>query len=167
MSYRLVYFGNETLSSVAQEVENIDGSVVSIIDNMFEVMYRESGIGLAAPQVDLGKRIIVIDTGEGLNGKLALVNPVIKEQSHKKEAFDEGCLSLPGVHEEVIRPVEILISGYTRDGKEIEFEADGLLARVLQHELDHLDGILLIDRIEKYVRDELRTTLKKIRKMNK
>ncbi len=167
MSYRLVYFGNETLSSVAQEVENIDGSVVSIIDNMFEVMYRESGIGLAAPQVDLAKRIIVIDTGEGLNGKLALVNPVIKEQSYIIEPFDEGCLSLPGVHEEVIRPVEVLISGYTRDGKEIEFEAEGLLARVLQHELDHLDGILFIDRIEKYIRDELRPALKRIRKMNK
>ena len=167
MTYKLVFYGNETLSSVAQEVENIDGSVVSIIDNMFEVMYRESGIGLAAPQVDLGKRIIVIDTGEGLNGKLALVNPVIKEQSDKVEPFDEGCLSLPGVHEEVIRPVEILISGYTRDGKEIEFEAEGLIARVLQHELDHLEGILFIDRIEKYVRDELRTTLKRIRKMNK
>ncbi len=167
MSYRLVYYGNETLSSVAQEVENIDGNVVSVIDNMFEVMYRESGIGLAAPQVDLGKRIIVIDTGEGLNGKLALVNPVIKERSSLKEPFDEGCLSLPGVYEEVVRPVEILISGYTRDGKEIEFEAEGLFARVLQHELDHLDGILFVDRIEKYIRDELRPALKKIRKMNK
>jgi len=167
MSYRLVYFGNETLSSVAQEVENIDGSVVSIIDNMFEAMYRESGIGLAAPQVDLAKRIIVLDIGEGHNGKMALVNPVIKERSYRKEPFDEGCLSLPGVHEEVVRPVEILISGYNREGREIEFEAEGLLARVLQHELDHLDGILFIDRIEKYIRDELRTTLKRIRKMNK
>lgn len=167
MTYKLVFYGNETLSSVAQEVENIDGSVVSIIDNMFEAMYRESGIGLAAPQVDLAKRIIVLDTGEGHNGKMALVNPVIKERSARTEPFDEGCLSLPGIHEEVIRPVEILISGYNRDGREIEFEADGLLARVLQHELDHLEGILFIDRIEKYVRDELRTTLKRIRKMNK
>lgn len=167
MSNKLVYYGNETLGSVAREVDNIDGDVVSLIDDMFKIMYREIGIGLAAPQVDIGKRIIVVDTGEGHNAKMALVNPVIKGQSDSLEPFDEGCLSLPGIHAEVIRPSKIFISGLTRDGKEVEFEAEGLTARVLQHEIDHLNGILFIDRIEKYLRDEMRPALKKIRKMNK
>lgn len=167
MSYRLVFYGNETLSSVAAAVENIDGSIAVIIDKMFKIMYKESGIGLAAPQVNLGKRIIVVDTGEGRNGKMALVNPVIKEKSDSTEPFDEGCLSLPGINSEVIRPFSILISGYNRDGKEVAFEADGINARVLQHELDHLDGILFVDRIEKYRKDELRHELKRIKKMGR
>ena len=167
MSYRLVYYGNETLSTAAEAVENIDGSIVSIIDEMFNIMYREAGIGLAAPQVDLGKRIVVVDTGEDRNGKMALVNPVIKERSDSTEPFDEGCLSVPGIYSEVTRPFSILISGYNRNGKEVEFEADGINARVLQHELDHLDGILFVDRIEKYRKDELRHELKRIKKMGR
>lgn len=167
MSYKLVYYGNETLSTAAAAVENIDGSIASIIDEMFEIMYREAGIGLAAPQVNLSKRIVVVDTGEGRNGKMAFVNPVIKERSDSTEPFDEGCLSLPGIYSEVIRPFSILISGYNRHGKEVTFEAEGINARVLQHELDHLDGILFVDRIEKYRKDELRHELKRIKKMNR
>lgn len=167
MSYKLVYYGNETLATVAQEVDNIDGAVASLIDEMFKIMYREIGIGLAAPQIDLSKRIIVVDTGEGPGCKMALVNPVIKEKSDTLEPFDEGCLSLPGINAEVIRPSRILISGYNREGKEVEFEADGLIARVLQHEVDHLDGIVFVDRIEKFRRDELRSELKRIKKMSR
>jgi peptide deformylase len=167
MSYKLVYYGNETLASVAEAVDNIDGAVASLIDEMFKIMHREIGIGLAAPQIDLAKRIIVVDTGEGPGTKMAMVNPVIKGKSDSTEPFDEGCLSLPGINAEVIRPSGILISGYNRDGKEVEFEADGLIARVLQHEMDHLDGIVFIDRIEKYRRDELRSELKRIKKMNR
>ena len=167
MSYKLVYYGNETLASVAEAVNNIDGAVASLIDEMFEIMHREIGIGLAAPQIDLAKRIIVVDTGEGPGTKMALVNPVIKEKSLSTEPFDEGCLSLPGINAEVMRPSKILVSGYNRDGKEVEFEADGLIARVLQHEVDHLDGIVFVDRIEKYRRDELRSELKRIKKMNR
>lgn len=167
MSYKLVYYGNETLSSVAKTVENIDGSIASIIDKMFNIMYKENGIGLAAPQVNLAKRIIVIDTGEGHNGKMALVNPVIKETSESTEPYNEGCLSLPGIRSEVIRPFSILLSGYNRAGKEVTFEAEGINARVLQHELDHLDGILFVDRIEKYRKDELRNELKRIKKIGR
>lgn len=167
MGCKLVYYGNETLSGIAKEVENIDGAIASIIDNMFEIMYKEAGIGLAAPQVNLGKRIIVVDTGEGHNGKMALINPVIKEKSDSTEPYDEGCLSLPGIYSEVIRPFSILLSGYNRDGKEVTFEAEGINARVLQHELDHLDGIFFVDRIEKYKKDELRKELKRIKKMGR
>ena len=167
MSRSLVFYGNDTLAGVAEPVENIDGSIASLIDEMFKIMYKEKGIGLAAPQVDLGTRIFVVDTGETKSQKFALINPVIKESSDKFEPYEEGCLSVPGINADVIRPESILISGYTREGKEVEIEADGLLARVFQHEYDHLDGILFIDRIEKYIRDELRTELKKIKKMNK
>jgi peptide deformylase len=167
MSRSLVFYGNDTLAGVAEPVENIDGSIASLIDEMFKIMYKEKGIGLAAPQVDLGKRIFVVDTCETKSQKFALINPVIKERSDKLEPYEEGCLSVPGINADVIRPESILISGYTREGKEVEIEADGLLARVFQHEYDHLDGILFIDRIEKYIRDELRTELKKIKKMNK
>lgn len=167
MSRSLVFYGNDTLAGVAEPVENIDGSIASLIDEMFKIMYKEKGIGLAAPQVDLGKRIFVVDTGETRSQKFALINPVIKERSSKLEPYEEGCLSVPGINADVIRPESILISGYNRDGKEVEIEANGLLARVFQHEYDHLDGILFIDRIEKYIRDELRTELKKIKKLNK
>jgi peptide deformylase len=167
MSYNLVYYGNETLAAVAEPVDNIDGTIASLIDDMFKIMHREIGIGLAAPQIDLGKRVIVVDTGEGPGTKMALVNPVIKEKSESTEPFDEGCLSLPGINADVTRPSSILISGFNRDGKEVEFEADGLIARVLQHEVDHLDGIVFVDRIEKYRRDELRSQLKRIKKMNR
>ncbi len=167
MSHSLVFYGNETLASVAERVENIDGDIISIVDEMFDIMYKERGIGLAAPQIDLGKRIIVVDTGEDRSSRLALINPVIKGYSDNLEPYEEGCLSLPKLLADVIRPAEILIAGITPKGDEVEFEASGLLARVLQHEMDHLEGILFIDRIEKYIKDELRTELKKIKKLNK
>jgi len=162
----LVFYGNETLAGVAEPVENIDGNIVSIIEEMFKVMYKEQGIGLAGPQVDLGKRLFVVDTGETKGAKFALINPVIKERSDKLVPYEEGCLSVPGINADVMRPESILISGYTTSGKEVEIEADGLLARVFQHEYDHLDGYLFIDRIEKYIRDEMRSELKKIKKLN-
>jgi len=166
MSHHLVFYGNQTLKDTAEAVDNIDSSIVSIIDEMFGIMYREKGIGLAAPQIDLGKRIITIDTQEGSGNKIALINPVIKEVSEAVNPFEEGCLSLPGINAEVIRPSEVLVSGVDRDGNEVEIEAKGLLARVFQHEVDHLNGIVFIDRIEKYIRDEYRSELKKIKKMN-
>lgn len=167
MSRSLVFYGNETLASVAEPVENIDGSIASLIDEMFKIMYKEKGIGLAGPQVDFGKRIFVVDTGETKSQKFAIINPVIKERSDKLEPYEEGCLSVPGINADVIRPESILLGGFTREGKEVEIEANGLLARVFQHEYDHLEGILFIDRIEKYIRDEMKTELKKIKKLNK
>lgn len=169
MSHSLVYYGNETLSSVAEKVKNIDDQTISLINEMFDIMYKERGIGLAAPQINLGQRIIVIDTAEerSRNSRIALINPEIKEVSDTLEPYEEGCLSLPGLNADVVRPSEILVTGVTPLGDEIEMEASGLLARVLQHEIDHLDGILFIDRIEKYIKDELRSELKKIKKLNK
>ncbi len=167
MVHRLVYYGNSTLASVAQKVENIDDSIISLIREMSDIMARERGIGLAAPQVDVGKRIIMVDTGEGKSGRVVLINPQIEKFSDTLEPYEEGCLSVPNIFTDVVRPAEIFIRGITPAGKETEFEAFGLMARVLQHEVDHLDGILFIDRVEKYIRDEYKSELKKIKKLNR
>jgi len=167
MDYNLIYYGSALLKEAAQEVADIDDNIADIIDSMFKVMYKANGIGLAAPQIGLSSRIIVIDTKEDDSSPIAIINPVIKQKSDTLAAYEEGCLSLPGITSDVIRPERILVSGLDPNGKEIEIEAEGLLARVLQHEIDHLDGILFIDYIEQHIRNELRTELKKIKKMNK
>ncbi len=167
MKYNLVYYGNDILKAVADEVMNIDGEINELIDSMYNVMYREKGIGLAAPQVDVSKRLIVIDLESYKGPALTVINPVIREFSDTEIPYEEGCLSLPGISKEVIRPDRILLSGITPDEKEIEIEADGLLARVLQHEIDHLNGKVFIDHLEDYIRKELKLQLKKIKKMNR
>ena len=167
MPHNLVYYGNQILASVAERVGNIDDELVKLTDEMFDIMYKEKGIGLAAPQIDIGKRIIVVDTGDERRKQIALINPEIIAVSNALEPYEEGCLSLPNLNADVIRPAEIQVRGITPKGEEVKFEAAGLLARVLQHEIDHLDGILFIDRIEKYIKDEFRSELKKIKKLNK
>jgi peptide deformylase len=134
---------------------------------MFEVMYQEKGVGLAAPQIDLNKRIIVVDANDEKKNKIALINPEIVSFSDTVAPYEEGCLSLPGLNADVIRPTEIVVKGVSPAGDIVEYEATGLFARILQHEIDHLDGILFIDRIEKYIKNEFRAELKKIRKLNK
>jgi len=167
MAIKLVYYGNETLKKVADEVRNIDGKVISLIENMYDIMYRERGIGLAAPQVDISKRLLVLDIESSGGPALTLINPVIREYSSETGPYDEGCLSLPGISWDIHRPLAILVSGVTPDEKEVEIEADGLLARVLQHEIDHLNGKVFIDHLEDFERNELRPHLKKIKKMNR
>lgn len=168
MAIDLVYFGHDTLRKVADEVMNINGDVIDFIDSMFNVMYRAKGLGLAAPQVDRSRRIVTLDIEDNKkNIVMELINPVIREFSKKEEPYEEGCLSVPGIMAEVVRPVEIAVTSLDRNGKEVEFEAKGLLARVIQHEVDHLNGILFIDHLEDYERNELRPELKKIKKLNK
>ena len=167
MENHLVYYGNETLKSVAEELHNIDEDTIRLIESMYNIMYRERGIGLAAPQIDISKRLITIDIEEEEGKSLTLINPVIKEVSQGTNPYDEGCLSLPGIQKEIVRPSELLVAGITPEGKEIEFEAAGLLARVIQNEVDHLNGIVFIDHLEDFERRELRSQLKKIKKLNK
>lgn len=167
MTSHIVYYGNETLKQVAEEVTNIDGKLIRLIESMYKIMYKNRGIGLAAPQVDIGKRLIIVDTQDEGGHSITLINPVIKERSEETEPYEEGCLSVPGIAADIIRPSQILVSGISPDGDEIEFETDGLFARVLQHEIDHLEGRLFIDHLEPYERNELRSQLKKIKKMNK
>lgn len=163
----LVYYGNETLRKKADQVSDITQETIDLIDTMFNIMNKESGIGLAAPQVDLPLQVVTIDIRMYEGPALALINPVITSFSDDTDPYEEGCLSLPGISENVIRPSAVEVKALAPDGGEIEFQTDGLLARVVQHELDHLNGILFIDHLEDYKRKELTSTLKKIKKMNR
>ncbi len=167
MATKLVYYGNETLKQIAEEVTGIDGKLIKLIDSMYKVMYKNRGIGLAAPQVEVSKRLIILDIEDSGGPAMTLINPVIKDFSDRTESYEEGCLSVPAIAADIVRPSEIFVTGLNADGDEVEIEADGLLARVLQHEIDHLNGKLFIDYLEPYERNELRSQLKKIRKLNK
>jgi peptide deformylase len=138
-------FGDPVLKTEATEVTDIDGALVRLVDEMFDVMYAAPGLGLAAPQIGIRKQLFVYDLDDG-TGRHTLVNPVIKE-SRGEWVYDEGCLSIPGLYIEIVRPKEVLLSGVDLDGNEVEIEADELLARLFQHELDHLHGVLMFDRM--------------------
>lgn len=138
--------GDPVLRTKSKEIDKINDKINSLIDNMFETMYAEDGVGLAAPQVGILKRIAVVDIGEG--NEIVLINPEIIE-SNGKAIMEEGCLSIPGQLGEVIRSEEIKVRSLNREGKKIEFEAAGFEARAIQHEIDHLDGVLFVDKIVK------------------
>ena len=151
--YAIRVFGDPVLTERAAEVDDINGALVRLADDMLTTMYEAPGLGLAAPQVGVQKRLFVYDAGDG---PAVLVNPVISESSGEW-AYEEGCLSVPGLSWEIIRPKEIHLTGYDLDGNEVSFEADELLARLFQHELDHLDGVLLLEHLD----DDQRTAAKK------
>ena len=151
--YAIRIIGDPVLNERAAEVEDINGALVRLADDMLTTMYEAPGLGLAAPQVGVQKRLFVYDAGDG---PAVLVNPVISE-SRGEWAYEEGCLSVPGLSWEIIRPKEIHLTGYDLDGNEVSFEADGLLARLFQHELDHLDGVLLLEHLD----DDQRKAAKK------
>ncbi len=167
IAYQLSYYGSEVLRRVADEVTEIDQEVADLVENMFHVMKRERGIGLAAPQVGISRKIIAVDLEVYRGTVFSLINPEIIGDSGDETLFEEGCLSVPGIMHDVVRPGEISVKGITLEGKEVQIDASGLMARVLQHEIDHLNGILFIDRLEDYVRKELTPELKKIKKLNK
>ncbi len=164
---KLVYYGNETLKTVSKEIKNITQETIDLVDKMYKIMYKNKGIGLAAPQVDIAERLLIIDIAEYGGPNIVLINPKITEFSDRTEPYEEGCLSLPGLAADIVRPSEILISGVSTEGKDVTLEASGLFARVLQHEIDHLDGKVFIDHLEDYIRNEFRPQLKKIKKLNK
>ncbi|MCB1002802.1 MAG: peptide deformylase [Acidimicrobiales bacterium] len=151
--YAIRIIGDPVLNERAAEVEDINGALVRLADDMLTTMYEAPGLGLAAPQVGVQKRLFVYDAGDG---PAVLVNPVISE-SRGEWAYEEGCLSVPGLSWEIIRPKEIHLTGYDLDGNEVSFEADELLARLFQHELDHLDGVLLLEHLD----DDQRKAAKK------
>jgi len=156
--YKVRVFGDPVLRKVAKEVTDIDGKLAKLADDMLDTMYAEPGIGLAAPQVGVQRRFFVYDIGEGPK---TLINPVVKE-SDGEWTFEEGCLSVPGLHWDIVRPKQIHVTGYDLDGNEVSFEADELLSRLIQHELDHLDGVLLLDRLDTDTRKEAMKTVRKL-----
>jgi len=147
MTREVRLLGDPVLRTPAEPVEEITPEIRQLISDMLETMYAEDGVGLAAPQVGLSIRVIVVDPHEDGVEPVALVNPTIVARSAETEKGEEGCLSIPGVKDFVERPVRITIEGLDRDGNAVRIEADALQARVLQHEVDHLDGILFFDRL--------------------
>ena len=150
--------GDPVLRQEAKSIDNIVGRIVQMVDDMVPAMYQAEGIGLAAPQVGIQKRLFVYDIGEGPQ---TLVNPEIVD-SDGEWTFVEGCLSVPGLSFEIIRPKEVHLVGRDLNGNEVSIEADELLARLFQHELDHLDGVLLLDHLE---RDERKAALRRWREI--
>jgi peptide deformylase len=145
--YEIRVFGDPVLRTRAAEVTNVDGALVRLTEDMITTMYAAPGLGLAAPQVGVQKRLFVYDLQDD-QGPKVLVNPVITE-ARGEWLYDEGCLSVPGMSFEIVRPKEIHLTGYDLDGNEISIEADELLSRLYQHELDHLEGKLLLDYLDK------------------
>lgn len=155
-SYDIRVIGDPVLRQKARQVNDIDGALVRLVDDMIETMYEAPGIGLAAPQVGVQKRLFVWDMGEGPR---VIVNPEIVE-TDGEWLYDEGCLSVPGLTWEIVRPKTVHLVGRDLDGNEMSFEVDELEARLFQHEIDHLDGTLLIERLDS---DTRKTALKAIR----
>jgi peptide deformylase len=136
--------GDPVLRQRAADVEEIDGKLARLAEEMLVTMYEAPGLGLAAPQIGVRKRLFVYDVGEGPQ---VVVNPTITE-SDGEWAYEEGCLSVPGLAWEIVRPRQVHLVGRNLDGDEISVEADDLLARCFQHEMDHLDGVLLLERLD-------------------
>jgi len=145
--------GDEILRKKSREVEEINDKILTLLKDMKDTMYKADGAGLAAPQVGVLKRVVVIDVGDGL---LQLINPVIKSQTGSQITI-EGCLSIPGIWGEVERPSHVVVEALDPSGKKITVEGEGLLAQALCHEIDHLDGILFKDKVIRFLdKDEIR-----------
>ncbi len=164
--YEILKYPDPLLKTKAQKVEEVDDGVRTLIDDMFETMYAGKGIGLAATQIGVDKRVLVLDLPgdpeEGIEEyKMALINPEIT-LSEGDFKFEEGCLSVPGINAYVKRAFHIKLTALDPDGRPIEIDAEDVLSVVLQHEIDHLDGILFIDRLSRLKRDIVKRRYRKL-----
>ncbi len=162
---QVLTFPDDRLRKVATPVEKITPEIQQTIDDMIETMYEEDGIGLAATQVDFHKRIVVIDVSDSRDQPLVLINPEIIEK-HGEDGIEEGCLSVPGSRALVPRAAGVTVKGINRQGEDFTFEADGLLAICIQHELDHLKGKLFVDYLSPLKRKRIQDKLLKIKRFN-
>jgi peptide deformylase len=154
--YSIRVVGDPVLRQRAAEVTTIDGRLAKLAEDMIATMYEAPGVGLAAPQVGVEKRLFVYDVGEGPR---TIVNPVITESDGEWD-YEEGCLSVPGLSWPIVRPKQVLLSGIDLDGNDVSIEADELLARCFQHEIDHLDGVLLLERLDADTRRQALRTIR-------
>jgi len=159
-------FPDERLRRKAAVVETFDESIRKLVSDMLETMYQAKGVGLAATQVDVHKRVIVMDTSEEKNAPLCLVNPEIIAREGVEES-EEGCLSVPGFFEKVKRAEQVTVSALDRDGKPFELQANALLAVCIQHEMDHLDGKLFVDYLSPLKRQRIKKKLDKIHRQTR
>ena len=160
----ILNYPDERLRIEASPVENVDGRIAQLVDDMFETMYAAPGIGLAATQVDVHERIIVMDVAEDKSQPLTFINPEISA-SDGVQAIDEGCLSVPGIYEPVERARHIQVRAIDKQGNPFEMEAEELLAVCIQHEMDHLRGKLFVDYLSQLKRQRIRKKLQKQQKL--
>jgi len=160
----ILEFPDERLRKKAALVKTVDDKIKKLVDDMLQTMYDSHGVGLAATQVDVHQRVIVIDVSEEKDDPIFLINPEIIEKDGVKES-EEGCLSVPGFFEKVKRAEHIRVKALNRDGQSFEFEARDLLAVCVQHEMDHLNGKLFVDYISSLKRQRIKKKLEKIHKM--
>jgi len=162
---QILHYPDPRLRNIAAPVTSVDDEIRQLVDDMLETMYEAPGIGLAATQINVHKRILVADVSDGRNDPVCLINPNIVASSGLDET-EEGCLSLPGVYEAVERADQIWVTGLNQFGAMVEFDADGLLAVCLQHEIDHLDGKLFVDYLSQLKRSRIRKKLEKVQKQS-
>ena len=162
MIYEIRKYGDPILREIAQKVERVDEEILGILDNMVETMYSTKGVGLAAPQVGISKRIFVCDQGDGVVRKI--INPVITPLTDKLIDCEEGCLSVPGIYKKVQRPEKIRIEYMNEKGEEITEEVEGFLAIIMQHEYDHLEAVLFVDRISPIAKRMISKKLQNLKK---
>ncbi len=160
MVYRVRIYGDPALRETTEVITEFDKNLCDLVDNMIETMYKDNGVGLAAPQIGISKKISVIDLsfGEETDNILTLINPEILKTGGSC-SLEEGCLSVPGIYEEILRPDSIRVKYQDVKGNKVEKDVDGLLARIIQHESDHLKGILFVDRLSTVKRILLANTL--------
>ena len=157
----ILEFPDPRLRKVASPITVFDVKLEVLIDDMFETMYDSQGIGLAATQIDVHKRLLVIDVSESKDSPLVFINPSFEIIEDELSEYDEGCLSVPGFYETVSRPKGIKVQAQDRRGEKFEIEAEGILATCIQHENDHLDGKLFVDYISALKRQRIRSKLEK------
>ncbi len=164
MVREILIWPDPRLKEKAASVKAVDDEVRALIDDLFQTMYQAEGVGLAAPQIGVLRRVLVVDTSPRQPGAkpLALVNPVIV-RTEGRRVYREGCLSIPGEAEEVERADKVLVRALDRDGKPVEVEAEDLLSTALQHEIDHLEGMLFVDYLSALKRDLIRKRMKRFK----
>lgn len=163
----ILEFPDKRLRTVAKQVETVDERIQTLVKDMFDTMYEAQGIGLAASQVDVHERVIVMDLSEDASEPRVFINPQITPLTDELFGYQEGCLSVPGFYEEVTRPARVKIEALNEQGEAFEMEAEGLLAVCIQHECDHLAGKLFVDYLSNLKRDRIQRKLEKIHRAQK
>ncbi|WP_285762544.1 peptide deformylase [Biformimicrobium ophioploci] len=157
----ILEFPDPRLRTKAQPVAEVNDEIRTLVADMFETMYAAPGVGLAATQVNVHQRVVVIDVSEEQDQPMVFINPEVEVLDPAPHEYDEGCLSVPGFYETIVRPGRVRVSALDRDGKTFSLEPDGLLAVCIQHEIDHLDGKLFVDYLSPLKRNRIRSKLEK------
>ena len=157
----ILRYPDARLHKVAKPVQTVDDDIRRLVDDMAETMYAAPGIGLAATQVDVHLRVVVIDVSEARNELRVFINPEIVASSEESKVYEEGCLSVPGIYDEVERPDRVTIRALDRDGQPFTLEADGLLGVCIQHEIDHLDGKVFVQYLSRLKQSRITAKLSK------